>query len=1048
MATAAGIQAVGASTDIASLLAPEDIPVKLRCAVCSKLAVNAVKLPCCDQSICETCHSKLPASCPVCEHTPISAEDCKPNKSLRTTIRVYLRTAEKKREIAKGNAQNEKPPPESTSLSVPDRQEQHGRVSSLTGMQDAETEKKAKPQAMTDSTPKEKEVEKPDVQSIQTIESEQDRNENVVRQSESLDQNGVSGGPQNQVSGVPAVGDASAGEQNLQPGLVAGGGEEMNVGMGIGQYQQFNTGTVGADAMQAGYPNMNWNAQTGFNPMMQNVQNPMANGQWNMYPNMMNMPAMNMNPMSPSQGMFGGLDGRGNMGVNGMNGMNMNMNMGMGMGISPNVGGHGGYGGWNGQTGWNAGQEKFNPMGNGGNSMGVNFGAGSAAAGYGGYHHPANATTAAGYNYQSTNGNYSQMPQSQLYHQNHNFQTGFHGGGLGHGYPPRGPRPGWNNRQFNNTQSAFAGGRGYGQGYSGDKEPFHQQLPSQLQQTAMEESIQKMENRSDSGLDEPTEAKAVAGGDLETETPSNGVDVDAVPDHLREARLSHDQESAENANDATTAAHEVGAAITSVTESVENNDRMMNEQGGAIASKAHPVDKKDMESVMSTAKVINAPLGPAAQAARGRGWPRGVPRGPAGRGGRGAVNMWQNGRGMVSPPGPAAARTDISGAVLVEPRGRGVEGAPTAPKAMRRGNGISILGRGGNSATATEIGGHVANTTANARSLDHLTVVFPTTLILIGMGIALEPDPKKTATARRDMSDEVDIPGGMITRKRIERDDARGHVRALWIGVDQDPILSHLQQGGARIGLGARRSIEMVRTSADRIGRDRSENRAGIDDSGPDDLVHHRLAGQQETVKKRHMPSDVRLTYVVQHYQVQRVLGEEAVGIGWTSTENVTGRDIPGENEAKKQRDKKKARDRDEGRDSRARMTKAPTAADYHTLEREARNRERLLADQRKRQWVADDDDDTGVAGADVADDNNDTATAVGGAPEGRGSKRRRRQRRGSSRRRASNTRSGGEKLAAVLLGGRKMSVKYEGDESDEARATRIEKEREAQRWE
>jgi hypothetical protein len=40
----------------------------------------------------------LPSSCPICEHSPLSAEDCNPNKALRTTIKVFLRTAEKKRE--------------------------------------------------------------------------------------------------------------------------------------------------------------------------------------------------------------------------------------------------------------------------------------------------------------------------------------------------------------------------------------------------------------------------------------------------------------------------------------------------------------------------------------------------------------------------------------------------------------------------------------------------------------------------------------------------------------------------------------------------------------------------------------------------------------------------------------------------------------------------------------------------------------------------------------------------------------------------------------
>lgn len=45
--------------------------------------------------------STLPASCPVCEHSPLSAEDCKPHKALRTTIRVFIRTEEKKREASR-----------------------------------------------------------------------------------------------------------------------------------------------------------------------------------------------------------------------------------------------------------------------------------------------------------------------------------------------------------------------------------------------------------------------------------------------------------------------------------------------------------------------------------------------------------------------------------------------------------------------------------------------------------------------------------------------------------------------------------------------------------------------------------------------------------------------------------------------------------------------------------------------------------------------------------------------------------------------------------
>jgi hypothetical protein len=52
----------------------------------------------------------LPSSCPVCEHTPVAGEDCKPNKSLRTTIKVFLRTEEKKREALRLKEEKNSPP--------------------------------------------------------------------------------------------------------------------------------------------------------------------------------------------------------------------------------------------------------------------------------------------------------------------------------------------------------------------------------------------------------------------------------------------------------------------------------------------------------------------------------------------------------------------------------------------------------------------------------------------------------------------------------------------------------------------------------------------------------------------------------------------------------------------------------------------------------------------------------------------------------------------------------------------------------------------------
>lgn len=42
--------------------------------------------------------ASLSDSCPVCAHIPVSPDLCKPNKALRTTLKAFLRTEEKKRE--------------------------------------------------------------------------------------------------------------------------------------------------------------------------------------------------------------------------------------------------------------------------------------------------------------------------------------------------------------------------------------------------------------------------------------------------------------------------------------------------------------------------------------------------------------------------------------------------------------------------------------------------------------------------------------------------------------------------------------------------------------------------------------------------------------------------------------------------------------------------------------------------------------------------------------------------------------------------------------
>lgn len=98
-----------------SSLGNDDIPHKLKCAVCSKIAINAFKTPCCDQAICEPCmilpiinlmrvktnlltgFQRLGPSCPCCDHSPLPKEECKPFKTLRGSVKAFLKSKEKSR---------------------------------------------------------------------------------------------------------------------------------------------------------------------------------------------------------------------------------------------------------------------------------------------------------------------------------------------------------------------------------------------------------------------------------------------------------------------------------------------------------------------------------------------------------------------------------------------------------------------------------------------------------------------------------------------------------------------------------------------------------------------------------------------------------------------------------------------------------------------------------------------------------------------------------------------------------------------------------------
>lgn len=75
----------------------------------------------------------------MCEHSPLSASDCNPNKALRTTIRVFLKTEEKKRGIGQPKEKDATPitPVEQKDVTPSVIPEKTGEVAEVTAVTDA-----------------------------------------------------------------------------------------------------------------------------------------------------------------------------------------------------------------------------------------------------------------------------------------------------------------------------------------------------------------------------------------------------------------------------------------------------------------------------------------------------------------------------------------------------------------------------------------------------------------------------------------------------------------------------------------------------------------------------------------------------------------------------------------------------------------------------------------------------------------------------------------------------------------------------------------------
>ncbi|KAI5868064.1 hypothetical protein GGS23DRAFT_543843 [Durotheca rogersii] len=385
-----------AQIELANSLTPAELPTKLRCAVCSKLAINAFRLPCCETAICEKCQSTLPSACPVCEHSPVSGSDCTVYKSLRTTIRVFLKTEEKKREAARPKTNGSTPTTPiqdtpTTQIRVP--AEPHPPEAATTTQDGPELQavEASAPSAPADSEEPKATDSKPKFDAL----PKQDSHVNGQRRDPLPDE----GDSQAIVPG----GREGQGEANSEET-----GEDGQGGNDKDQLAQPGMG-VGFDSVNGGF-NMNFgNGDMNQMQMMLAIQSGMNPAAFGSFP-MMGM----MDPMTMQNMMMNG--GFGSQGM-GMNGMNMNMGMN---------GFNGGGNDWNGQQSWNVGQDNFNP-----NAPGMG------------------------------NGDFGNF--------NSGFRTGFSSGNYGHhnqfndyrrgnyGYRGRGRGRGFNNGGY---------GRGYHQGYN------------------------------------------------------------------------------------------------------------------------------------------------------------------------------------------------------------------------------------------------------------------------------------------------------------------------------------------------------------------------------------------------------------------------------------------------------------------------------------------------------------------------------------------------------------------------------------------------------
>ncbi|KAI9675441.1 MAG: hypothetical protein M1817_001345 [Caeruleum heppii] len=983
--------ATPALLELANSLSQDEIPIKLRCAICNKLALNAFRLPCCDQSICESCHASLPAACPVCEHTPLSAEDCKPNKALRTTTKVFLRTEEKKRETAKAQKPSEgvaNPPesgvaPPALSSTANDTRIPEsvvfasGTESGLnTNHVKHETPSDGVAAEVNGNGPAEEDIPRPSIEQIEKGQELKEIPDVPPTSAVEKDQ-----GSENRVA-LAEEGKNFTGAEHHQPSL-SGGSEAQWNGVNPVQASMFNGGGFGMDGGGMAFGNMGWNNQPGFDPMMQQMQQMqgLPGGAFGAFPNMMGFPGPNLDPMAMSQGMYGGYGGQG---------MDMNsMAMGMGMGYNAGISG---YDGWNGQSGWIGGDDKFNPNAYGSNaSVPGDYGANAGYHAGGGYH-------------PSPHGNYSQM--SHAHYQSNDFQNG----SQGHGHPTR----------------DRGRGRGYGShqglarpGHSSSNqgtEPFQQQVPvayqqqSHIQQGSTKPSSAGENSTMISGTDaKALTAESVGAGGSEDRKDQAGADLlrgdDVSVDHVDATKNPSEIER-------------TAVSEASVTQRAESSGESKHEPEARLEEPQQPQDDLTEPASAAFKVQMRPPAGPAALMAsahvadgvgRGRGHARGVMRGAPTFRGRGNGN-WPNGVGQISPRPQTGTATTFPAVVPVEPKGLGVVGAPKAPKALReglpntsvRGRGFAIMGRAG----------RVAN---------------------------IRNEPRTGEDKSDDEGERKHVHESRKKRSRNYEDDEvageadeRYEKRRRSSSVDTSASRSTSPRPSKRSSHRSRHEGDKGDSRRHRSSRkhgdeERRKHERGSDSPSKMDGIK---AITSEDVKTNHLAS---------------VSGE--AGSGDPETGSRRSRDKKHRLRARSVSDDENDRDghrqrrsyRDEsGRDRRRHdeRKRDKTAADenHHDRDREERNRERMLKEQQRREDLKHGRERTG---RDKKRDREGDEVGING-DESRGKRRRHKH--------ESSRKTGGDGDEEATRS-RRVSYKYEDEESDEARAMRVESEREASRW-